>query len=173
MEYTGWCQNDFNVQGYSPRTTPPFPRALPPPLFALHGESLAGRGTGRVGATPPAAAAAGSTHTRRGSARCATRSWGDNSHSAKGPGGQNQGSQKGFQWVILGLERVQEVRKGVRRGPVGPPGPPELAALTILCRGPSCAGVHLSARAPFPPAAIPSRARAVLIASLPACSPAG
>ncbi len=31
-----------------------------------------------------------------------------------------RGSQKGFQWVILGLERAQGVRKRVQRGPVGP-----------------------------------------------------
>jgi hypothetical protein len=45
------------------------------------------------------------------------------------PEAKIRGSQKGFQWVILRLERVQRVRKGVRRGPVGPPGPLELAAL--------------------------------------------
>ena len=55
--------------------------------------------------------------------------WGDNSHSAKDPEAKIRGSQKGFQWVILGLERAQGVRKRVQRGPVGPPGPPELAAL--------------------------------------------
>ena len=49
------------------------------------------------------------------------------------PEAKIRGTQKGFQWVILGLERAQGVRKGVRRGPVGPPGPPELAAL-MWCR---------------------------------------
>jgi hypothetical protein len=36
---------------------------------------------------------------------------------------------KGFQWVILGLERVPGVLKGVQRGPTRPPGPLELSAL--------------------------------------------
>ena len=46
----------------------------------------------------------------------------------KVPEANIRGSPKGFQWVILRLERVQGVLKGVPRGPVGPPGPPELAA---------------------------------------------
>ena len=40
-----------------------------------------------------------------------------------------RGSQKGFQWVILGLERALGVLKAVQRGPMGPPGPLELSAL--------------------------------------------
>ena len=39
------------------------------------------------------------------------------------------GSPKGFQWVVLGLERAPGVLKGVQRGPVGPPGPLGLSAL--------------------------------------------
>jgi hypothetical protein len=45
------------------------------------------------------------------------------------PEAKIRGSQKGFQWVILGLESAQGVRKRVQRGPVRPLGPPELAAL--------------------------------------------
>jgi hypothetical protein len=40
-----------------------------------------------------------------------------------------RGSPEGFQRVILGPERVLGVLKGVQRGPTGPPGPLELAAL--------------------------------------------
>jgi hypothetical protein len=40
-----------------------------------------------------------------------------------------RGSKKGFQWVILGLERTLGFLKGVQRGPMGPPGPRGLAAL--------------------------------------------
>ena len=42
----------------------------------------------------------------------------------KVPAAEIRGSQKGSQWVILGLERVPEVLKGVPRGPTGPSGPP-------------------------------------------------
>ena len=57
--------------------------------------------------------------------------WGDDSHSAnnKVPEAKIRGSQKGFQWVILGLERVPGVLKGVQRDPLGPLGPLELSAL--------------------------------------------
>ena len=48
----------------------------------------------------------------------------------KVPEAKIRGSQKGFQWVILGLKRVSGVLKGARRGPMGPPGPPELSALS-------------------------------------------
>ena len=41
----------------------------------------------------------------------------DNSRSAKGPGGQNQGFPEGFRRALVGLERVSGVLKGVRRGP--------------------------------------------------------
>ena len=57
----------------------------------------------------------------------------------KVPGARIRGCQKGFQWVILGLERVPGVLKGVRGGPMGPPGPLELAhhagALGKHCTG--------------------------------------
>jgi hypothetical protein len=43
----------------------------------------------------------------------------------KAPEAKIRGSQKGFQRVVLGLERVL----GVQRGPVGPAGPLELSAL--------------------------------------------
>ena len=49
----------------------------------------------------------------------------------KVPEAKIRGSQKGFQWVILGLERVPAVLKGVQRGPMGPPGPLELSALDV------------------------------------------
>ena len=39
------------------------------------------------------------------------------------------GSLKGFQWVVLGLERAPGVIKGVQRGPMGPPGSLGLSAL--------------------------------------------
>ena len=43
----------------------------------------------------------------------------------KVPEAKIRGSQKGFQWVILGLESVPPgVLKGAQRGPMGPPGPP-------------------------------------------------
>jgi hypothetical protein len=45
----------------------------------------------------------------------------------KVPGAKIRVSQRGFQWVILGLERVPGVLKGVQRPP--PPGPLELSAL--------------------------------------------
>ena len=45
------------------------------------------------------------------------------------PEAKIRGSQEGLQWDILGLERVPGVIKGVRRGPMGPPGPLELSAL--------------------------------------------
>jgi hypothetical protein len=45
------------------------------------------------------------------------------------PEAKIRGSQKGFQWVILGLERAEGVRKRVQRGLVGPMRPPKLAAL--------------------------------------------
>ena len=48
---------------------------------------------------------------------------GDNSHSAKDPGGRSQGYQEGFQCVLVSSERAPGVRKGVPRGPL------ELAAL--------------------------------------------
>ena len=56
------------------------------------------------------------------------RTWGDNSHSAKGPRVQSQGSQEGFKCVLVSPERVPGVRKGagLPRGRVGPPGPLEL-----------------------------------------------
>jgi hypothetical protein len=41
----------------------------------------------------------------------------------KVPEAEIRGPQKGFQWVILGVERAPGVFKGVPRGPVGPPGP--------------------------------------------------
>ena len=47
----------------------------------------------------------------------------------KVPEAKIRGSQQGFQWVILGLERVQGVLDGVPRGPAGPPRPLGLAAL--------------------------------------------
>ena len=47
----------------------------------------------------------------------------------KVPEAKIRGPQKGFQWVILGLKKVSGFLEGVRRGSVGPPGPPELAAL--------------------------------------------
>jgi hypothetical protein len=47
----------------------------------------------------------------------------------KAPAAKVRGSRAGFQCVLVGPERVLGVRKGVTRGPVGPPGPPELAAL--------------------------------------------
>jgi hypothetical protein len=59
--------------------------------------------------------------------------WGDNSHLAKGPGGQNQGVQKGLQRVILGLERAPGVLKETPSGPMGPPGPLEISALFGTC----------------------------------------
>jgi hypothetical protein len=36
-----------------------------------------------------------------------------------------------FLWRVPYLERVQGVLDGVHTGPVGPPGPPELAALGV------------------------------------------
>ena len=65
----------------------------------------------------------------KGVTRVRPRTWGDNSHSAKGPGGQSQGSQDGFKCVLVSPEGVPGVRKGVRRGPPGPPRPLELRAL--------------------------------------------
>ena len=47
----------------------------------------------------------------------------------KVPEAKVRGSQEGVQCVLVSPERVPGVRKGVPRGPVGPPGPPELAAL--------------------------------------------
>jgi hypothetical protein len=53
----------------------------------------------------------------------------------KVPEAKIRGSQKGFQWVMLGLEMVSGVLKGVQRsskgshGTLGPPGPLELSAL--------------------------------------------
>jgi hypothetical protein len=44
------------------------------------------------------------------------------------PEAKVRGSQEGFQCTLVSQERVPGVRKGVRRGPVGPPGPLELAA---------------------------------------------
>ena len=41
----------------------------------------------------------------------------------KVPEAKARGSLEGFQWVMLGLERVQRVLDGVPRGPVGPRGP--------------------------------------------------
>ena len=38
----------------------------------------------------------------------------------KVPEAKIRGSQKAFQWVILGLGRVPGVIKGARRGPMGP-----------------------------------------------------
>ena len=61
----------------------------------------------------------------------------------KVPEAKIRGSQKGFQWVILGLKRVSGVLKGVRRGPMGPPGPLELSAL-------STTRASRMLRAPFP-----------------------
>ena len=54
------------------------------------------------------------------------------------PEAKVRGSQKGFQWVILGLETVPGVLKGVQRGPLGPPGPPGplgFSALPVADRG--------------------------------------
>jgi hypothetical protein len=47
----------------------------------------------------------------------------------KVPEAKNRGSQKGSQWVRLGLERAQGVLKGVQKGRMGPPVPLELSAL--------------------------------------------
>ena len=49
----------------------------------------------------------------------------------KVPEAKVRGSQEGFRCVLVSPERAPGVRKGVRRGPVGPPGPPELAALIV------------------------------------------
>ena len=59
------------------------------------------------------------------------------------PGAKIRGSQKGFQWVILGLDRVPRVPKGVRRGPMGPPGPLELSALADALAARSLLQEHL------------------------------
>jgi hypothetical protein len=47
----------------------------------------------------------------------------------KVPAAKVRGSREGFQCVLVSLERVLGVRKGVPRGPVGPPGPLEFSAL--------------------------------------------
>ena len=47
----------------------------------------------------------------------------------KVPEAEVRGSQEVFQWVLVSPKRVPGVRKGVQRGPVGPPGPAEVAAL--------------------------------------------
>jgi hypothetical protein len=52
------------------------------------------------------------------------KAWGGDLHSAKGPGGQSQGVPGEFSVGLVSLERVPGVRKGVQRGPVGPPRPP-------------------------------------------------
>jgi hypothetical protein len=73
-----------------------------------------------VGAPPPVALARPLAHESD------TRTWGDNSHSAKGPGGDissQGGSWESFQCVSASLDRVPGVRKGFPRGPVGPLGP--------------------------------------------------
>jgi hypothetical protein len=46
----------------------------------------------------------------------------------KVPEAKIRGSQKGVQWVILGIERVPGVLKSVQKGPMGPPRPRELSA---------------------------------------------
>jgi hypothetical protein len=48
----------------------------------------------------------------------------------KVPEAEIRESQKGFQWVILGLERTTGVLTGVQRGPMGSPGLLELSALS-------------------------------------------
>jgi hypothetical protein len=45
------------------------------------------------------------------------------------PEAKVRGSHEGFQWVLVSPERAHWLRKRVRRGPLGPPGPLELAAL--------------------------------------------
>jgi hypothetical protein len=59
-------------------------------------------------------------------ARRAAATCGDNRTPTqpKVPEAKIRGSQEGFQWVILGLERVPGVLKGVQRGPMGPLGRP-------------------------------------------------
>jgi hypothetical protein len=72
---------------------------------------------------------------------CGLTTWGGNSHSAKSPGGQSQGVPGGFS---VGFSESGEGARGFSAGceggPVGPPGPLELAAHADHLRGD---GVHV------------------------------
>ena len=53
----------------------------------------------------------------------------------KVPVAKVKGCQEGFQCVLVSPERVLGIRKGVSRGPAGPPGPPELAYAALPLAG--------------------------------------